>query len=684
MFIYNTMIRLCNQSTKVMIFKKNTTIRFLSIFAPCISYQKMNHSHSNNHVAPAFRLIGVVIAIGIVFGDIGTSPLYVMKAVLNALPHNRPDYIIGAVSCVIWTLTLQTSIKYVLITLRADNKGEGGILSLYALIRKRYRRAYIIAAIGAVTLLADGVITPSITVVSAIEGLQNVYPSTPVVPIAIAVIVLLFALQPLGTSSLGKFFGVIMIGWFALIGFSGMIHVIDYLPIAKAFNPIYAIRFLVTSPQILFILGAIFLCTTGAEALYSDLGHCGLQNIRVSWLFVKLTLIFNYLGQGAWAISHPESIVSDVNPFFEIIPSWFLLPGIMMATFAAIIASQALISGSFTVITEAISLGLWPNIRIKYPTKIKGQMFIPGINYILMIVCILIIYIFRSSTNMEAAYGLSISITMLMTTMLLFLYMKVRKMKLWQVIPITLTFLFIESGFLLANSMKFTHGGFITILIAGILFLIMYIWYNGHRIKNRCVTYEKITPVIPVLDKLGQDEQVPRYATHLVYVTRAKYKTDIESKIIYSLFHRQPKRADTYWFVYLERSDEPYEFKYEVTTFVKGKIFRVDITTGFKVGFHVDDYMRKITEKMAENGEVDLLSRYPSLRENNIKGDVRYVVVERIMRNSFRLSVFKKAIFSMYFIIKKFVTSDTQILDLDPSNVTVESAPLVSKENNFL
>ena len=640
----------------------------------------MKNEHSNTHFStPTFRVMGIIIAIGIVYGDIGTSPLYVMKAVMNALPHNHPEYIIGAVSCVIWTLTLQTSIKYVMITLRADNKGEGGILSLFALIRKKYRWAYIIAAIGAATLLADGVITPSITVVSAIEGLQNVYTSTSVVWVAIGVIILLFALQPFGTASLGRYFGPIMLVWFIMLGIFGLINFVEYLPIAKAFNPVYAILFLKSSPQILFILGAIFLCTTGAEALYSDLGHCGLHNIQVSWVFVKITLILNYLGQGAWAITHPNNIVPDINPFFEIIPSWFSLPGVIMATFAAIIASQALISGSFTVITEAISLGLWPNIKIKYPTELKGQMFIPGINYILMILCVMIIYVFKNSSNMEAAYGLSITITMLMTTLLLFLYMRVKKVKLWRSIPITLCFLFIESGFLIANSVKFSHGGFITIIIAGILFFIMYMWSNGHRIKNRCVTYEKIAPVIPILEQLSVDAQVPKYATHLIYVTRAKYKTDIESKIIYSLINRQPKRADTYWFVYLWRSDEPYEFDYQITTFVKEKIFRVDITSGFKLGFHVDDYLRKITEKMEKNGEVDLLSRYPSLRENNVRGDFRYVVVERIMRNSLLLPFFKKVILLIYSNIQKFVTSDTQILDLDPSNVTVESAPLVRK-----
>lgn len=628
---------------------------------------------------PVFGIMGIIIAIGIVYGDIGTSPLYVMKAVLNALPHNHPELIIGAVSCVLWTLTLQTTIKYILITLRADNKGEGGILSLFALIRKRYRWTYVIAAIGAATLLADGVITPSITVTSAIEGLHNVYRSIPVIPIAIAIIVMLFLLQPFGTSSLGRFFGVVMVLWFLMLGGLGLMHFLDYPGIIQALNPWHAVRFIAESPNVLIILGAIFLCTTGAEALYSDLGHCGLRNIRVSWIFVKTMLVLNYLGQGAWAISHPEAaVIPDINPFFEIMPGWFFIAGVTMATLAAIIASQSLISGSFTVITEAISLDLWPNIKIKYPTRIKGQMYIPGVNYVMMALCIAMILFFGNSTGMEAAYGLSISITMLMTTLMLMFYMRMKRMAWWKVVPATLCFLAVESGFLVANSIKFMHGGYITILMAGAVFLVMYVWYNGRRIKRRCITYEKIKPIIPILDAMGSDLEVPKYATHLVYVTRAKYPADIESKIVHSLICH-PKRADTYWFVYMQRSDSPYEFSYKVTTFAPGRIFRVDVAAGFKQGIHIDDYIKRIAGEMASRGEVDLKSRYPSLRAHDIAGDFRFVVVERVMRNSILLPFSKKTTLAAYSFIKRFTTSDARVLDLDPSSVTVETAPLVRK-----
>ncbi|MDD4994319.1 MAG: KUP/HAK/KT family potassium transporter [Paludibacter sp.] len=630
------------------------------------------------HQKVPFGIMGLFMAIGIVYGDIGTSPLYVMKAILNGLPagqQSNPDYITGAISCIIWTLTLQTTIKYVLVTLRADNGGEGGILSLFALVRKKYRWAYFIAAIGAATLLADGIITPAITVVSAAEGLNNLLPSIPIIPFTIAILLLLFLIQPLGTAKLGKSFGVIMFLWFSMLGILGIFALVHYPLIFKAFNPIYAIMVLKSAPNAFIILGAVFLCTTGAEALYSDLGHCGLRNIRISWIFVKITLILNYLGQGAWIITHSTNIIHDINPFFSIMPQWFSFIGVIMATLAAIIASQALISGSFTIISEAISLDLWPNIQIKYPTEIKGQMYIPGVNHALMVLCIIMVLAFGSSSNMEAAYGLSITITMMMTTVLLFIYLHNIKRSLWVSIPLTMFFLSIEGSFFVANMFKFAHGGFATILIAGFLFSAMYVWYNGRRIKNRCVTYEPIAPTVARLDKISEDETIPKFATHLVYVTRAKYPNDMESKVIYSLLHKQPKRADTYWFVYLHRSDEPYHFRYSVKTYVKQKIFRIDIFSGFKQGVHIDTFVHLICKDLEENGKVNLTSRYPSLRDSGIEGDFRFVVVERIIRN-LDLPPFKKTLLTLYYMIKRFSTSDTQILDLDPSLVTLEYVPL--------
>jgi KUP system potassium uptake protein len=640
----------------------------------------MSMAETKNHIVP-FSGVGLIIAIGIVYGDIGTSPLYVMKAILSGLPVVTPDAVTGAVSCIIWTITCQTTLKYVIITLRASNKGEGGILALYALVRKKYRWAYVFAAIGASTLLADGITTPAITVTSAIEGVHGWLPSVPILPVTIGILIVLFLMQPFGTASLGKLFGSVMVVWFAMLGFVGGGEMVHYLPILKALNPVYAVRFLIEVPSAFIILGAVFLATTGADALYSDLGHCGLKNIRISWAFVKTTLILNYLGQGAWVISQGGHLPADINPFYAMMPEWISPFGVALAPLAAIIASQAMITGSFTIISEAISMDIWPNIYIKYPTEIKGQMYIPAINHMLMVLCLVMVLAFQSSANMEAAYGLSITITMLMTSSLLFLYFRTRQIALWLSVPLTLFFLTIEGSFLIANLHKFAHGGFASLMIAGCMFLLMYTWYNGRRIKNRCVTYEPIKGYIPVIERISADKEIPKYATHLIYVTRAKYPNEMESKIIYSIINKQPKRADTYWFVYLTRSDEPYEFSYTVKTFAPKKIFRIDIRAGFKRGVHMDKYIHDIARDMEERGQVILESRYESLSEFHIEGDFRFVVVERVLRGDIGLPPFKKIILGMYNLIKRFSTSDTQILDLDPTNVTLEMVPLRSNEN---
>lgn len=627
-----------------------------------------------------FNVFGVIMAIGIVFGDIGTSPLYVMRVVINSLPHGHlahPEYILGAVSCVIWTLTIQTTLKYVVITLRADNNGEGGILSLYALIRKHYKKAYIIAAFGAATLLADGIITPAMTVMSAVEGMTAIASDIPIIPITIIIVLIVFLVQPFGTGALGKFFGLFMCLWFGMMAATGAFNLASDFSVLRAFNPMYAIRFLIEVPHTLLILGAIFLCTTGAEALYSDLGHCGLKNIRTAWVFVKSALIINYLGQAAWIINHPGLVTHATNPFFAMMPEWFTIVGVVMATLAAIIASQALISGSFTVISEAISLNLWPNVTIKYPTTIKGQMYIPSINHMMMILCILVILMMQSSMKLEAAYGLAITLSMLMTTMLLFLYFIQTKKPLWFSIPLTLFFITIELAFFVANMQKFAHGGYVPIVLAAVLMLIMYSWYNGRRIKRKYTVYDAVdSKYIDQIDAISKDESIPKIATNLVYIIKANKKECFESKIAYSLFSKTPKRADTYWFVRIRRTDEPYEFRYEIKTFIPKKIFRIDIYAGFKLGIHTDKYVTLITNELERKGLVDLSSRYPSMAlAEDKRGDFTFMVVDRIFRN-LQMSPARQIIFSCYNIVKKLTTSDTQMYDIDPSLAVIETVPL--------
>ena len=478
---------------------------------------------------------GLLITLGIVFGDIGTSPLYVMKAIIHTGEALDENYVLGALSCIIWTLTLQTTVKYVLVALRADNNGEGGILALYALLRRHRRRwIYIIAIIGASTLLADGIITPAITVTTAIEGLEGISPHLPVIPITLTIITIIFFVQRFGTENIGRSFGIFMLLWFLLLGIAGAISLTSYPQVFKAFNPYYAIRLLVESPHWFLILGAVFLCTTGAEALYSDLGHCGRRNITVSWIFVKVMLILNYVGQGAWVLHHPESAEGTVNPFYSIMPQEILLFSIAMATGAAIVASQALISGSFSILSEAMNLNFWPRMRIKHPTNVKGQSFIPMVNLVMYIGVIFTILLFRDSTHMEAAYGLAITITMLMTTLLLGFYLHMHN------IPRILSILFvggycvIEGIFLAANLSKFMVGGWFTLLIGGLLCFIMFVWVSANKIRRKHMSSKRLSEYYNIISDIKADESISKYASNLVYVNHADKEGCVDDKLLYS------------------------------------------------------------------------------------------------------------------------------------------------------
>ncbi len=653
---------------------------FLSVYL-VIFFEFMENAKQVN--LSKFGLIGVIVTLGIVFGDIGTSPLYVMKAILGANAHFDANYIIGAVSCIIWTLTLQTTVKYIIITLRADNKGEGGILALYALIRKSKKKwLYVIAVIGASTLIADGIITPSITVVSAIEGLRGINPETPVIPISILIISALFLIQQFGTKVIGKSFGPLMVIWFSMLGILGLHEIIHYLPILKAFNPYYAINLLVHYPNWFLILGAVFLCTTGAEALYSDLGHCGIKNIRISWIFVKTTLVLNYLGQGAWVLLHMNELKHDTNPFYAMMPQEFLIFGVAMATIAAVIASQALISGSYTIFSEAMSLNFWPRQRIKYPTEVKGQLYIPFINWFLYIFCVIVVLFFQTSSNMEAAYGLSITITMLMTTLLLGFYLKMKKVKTIFVIPFIAVFLTIEMAFLTANMFKFMHGGWITILIAGAIFLVMWIWYNARIIKNNHLQFLKIKSYYSIISDISADKTIPKYSTNLVYLSKADLKTDIEGKIIYSMINKQPKRADNYWILHIDHVDDPTTLEYTFEKLIPDTLYRVNLKIGFQVQPLINVYFRQIIDELASKKEIELISRYPSLKKNNIPGDFRFIIIHRVYNHNQGFKFKERTIMNFYNVIKLLGITDSRAFGLDTSNVNIESVPLVINTEN--
>ena len=622
--------------------------------------------------------MGLLIAIGIVFGDIGTSPLYVMRTILRANPHFDANYILGAVSCIIWTLTLQTTLKYVIVALRADNKGEGGVLALFTLIRKRgYRWLFIVAILGASTLIADGVITPAITVTSAIEGLHGLSTDIPIVPIVLFIISTVFFIQRFGTGSIGTYFGPFMLVWFLLLGILGMIHVVDYPYIIKAFNPYYAIKLLASSPEWFLILGAVFLCTTGAEALYSDLGHCGRRNITISWIFVKVMLILNYMGQGAYIVSHSASMHTGINPFYAIMPNWLLIPGIIMATGAAIIASQALISGCFTIFSEAVHLNFWPTMKFKYPSVDKGQIYIPRINNLLYILCIITVLLFQTSAHMEAAYGLSITITMLTTTVMLAVYLKQRFTPHWLVIAFLLVYLLIEGFFFLANLTKFAHGGWFTIMLALIAGSTMYIWYRAWNIRRKYLKFKKLSDYYDIIRDLKADETIPKYATNLVYIRQSDSDDMVEDKLIYSIINKQPKRADHYFLVHFSNDDAPDTLNYTCHELIEQTLYAINIRVGYRVNPLMTRYLRQIVEDLIAQHRFDIRSCYPSLRKHNIAGDFRFIVLHRIYYASTVVSASDNFMLHLFGFIRHIGIDDEQALGLDTSNVTVERVPFV-------
>lgn len=640
--------------------------------------------NSESSVACHHRVgfLGLLITLGIVFGDIGTSPLYVMKAILHTGEAINESTILGALSCIIWTLTLQTTIKYVCVALRADNNGEGGILALYALLRKMKRKwIYLLAIIGASTLLADGIITPAITVTTAIEGLESISPHLPVIPITLGIITIIFFVQRFGTESIGKSFGVFMLIWFLLLGVTGAFSITSYPLILKAFNPYYAAMLLAKSPEWFLILGAVFLCTTGAEALYSDLGHCGRKNITISWLFVKAMLILNYLGQGAWVLNHIHT-ASSVNPFFSIMPQSMLFFAIIMATGAAIVASQALISGTFSILSEAMNLHFWPRMRIKHPTHVKGQLYIPVINRAMYIGVVLIILLFRDSSHMEAAYGLAITITMLMTTLLLGFYLRTKGVARIFILLFMGAYCVIEGIFLAANLSKFLAGGWCTMLIGGILFLMMYVWVHAIKIRHHYISTKPLNEYYQIISDIKADESIPKYASNLVYVNHADKEGTVDDKLLYSIINKQPKRADHYWLINLEFADTPDTLEYSCETQVPDTLYSVTMRIGFRIEPRVSLYLRQVVEDLVTSRKVDLRSTYPSLRKNGIPGDFRFIIIHRVYYPESSDNRQQNLLMTIYALIGKIGIDEPKALGLDTSMVVVERVPLIINHRN--
>lgn len=633
---------------------------------------------ANKNVTNKVTAASLLVALGIIYGDIGTSPLYALKAVIGDRTITE-QLVLGGVSCIFWTLVIQTTVKYIWLTLRADNQGEGGIFSLYALVKRYGKKLLLPTILGATTLLADGIITPPISVASAVEGLTMIkgFEHFQTVPVVILILSLLFFFQRFGTQKVGSVFGPVMVVWFLMLfvlGFSQIVHAPGVL---KALNPYYAYQLLVAYPGGFWLLGAVFLCTTGAEALYSDLGHCGKKNIRITWVYVKISLVFNYMGQAAWVLQKGGTVLEGKNPFFEMMPHWFLLPGIIIATLATIIASQALISGSYTLISEAMNLNFWPRVALRQPTETKGQIYIPSVNNILWAGCILMILYFRSSTHMEAAYGFSITVAMIMTTILLsyFLIYRLRWNK-FLILGLLVVFCTVEFSFFIANIAKIKERWMFLFFELGI-FMVMYICYHARKINNRFLNFVELGKYSNRLVELSSDAEIPKFSTHLIYLTKANKRHQIEERIIKSIFSKKPKRADVYWFLHIHRTEQPYTLSYDVSELVNDKVIKVNINVGFRIQPKTELYFKKIVQELVNNQELNLHIRPDGSTKYNSEPDFKFIVIEKFLSAENEFVLREGILLNAYFFLKKISLSDEKAFGLDKSDVEVEQTPLV-------
>ncbi|MEO6037192.1 MAG: KUP/HAK/KT family potassium transporter [Saprospiraceae bacterium] len=642
----------------------------------------MPNIHPHYDLTKRLTVAGMLLTLGIIFGDIGTSPLYVIRAIIGDGPV-RGDIILGSVSLIVWTLTFQTSIKYVILALRADNRGEGGIFSLFNLVRKQRRGLIYLAMVGGCAVLAEGMLTPPITVASAVEGTQALDflagITVPTMWITIGIITALFLIQQFGTGRAARYFGPVMLLWFLMLGILGMAQIIQYPDVLRALNPMLGIDMLLHQPGALVLLGTVFLCTTGAEALYADLGYCGRKNIQATWILVKTALIVNYLGQAAWCMQLDGQVLSGrhANPFFDIMPEWFLPIGILLAVVAAVVASQGIISGAFTLVSEAIRLDLLPKVTVVFPARLKGQLYVPIVSWLLLGGCIFVTLYFRESVAMEAAYGVSVIITMLMTTVLLANYFELRKKPIWLIFGFLIFYLGLELDFLLANLLKLGHGGILTLLFASALFALMYVWLRAKKIKSRLQQNVVLGDFLDQIIALGNDRSEPRYATNLVYLSETKELDQVEEKILYSILQTQPKRADNYWFVNIEVTDEPYTMEYAAHTIAPDDVYKINFRLGFRVEQRMNLFLKKVVRELIESEEVHIETRYHLERDDIPTGDFRFVIVQEFLSHENDLPLGEQIIMGIYLTVKGITASPENWFGLDTDSVELEKVPLL-------
>ena len=637
----------------------------------------------------------ILVTLGVVYGDIGTSPMYTLKAIMSGnggLTTMSQDVVIGALSLIIWTMTLITTVKYVLVAMKADNHNEGGIFALYSLVKRCGKWLIIPAMIGGAALLADGILTPAVTVTTAIEGLRTIDffhaiigdNQGIVVLITIVILCALFAMQRAGTSTIGKAFGPIMTVWFLYLGITGLVNVGADLNVFRALNPLRGIMFLFNgnlNHAGLMVLGNVFLCTTGAEALYSDMGHVGKANIYASWPFVKVCLILNYLGQGAWILANNGNAAlaatPELNPFFQMLPEAMRVFAVVLSTFAAIIASQALITGSYSIISEAIRLNLMPHMRIAYPSETKGQIYIPLVNNIMWVSCIGVVLFFQTSSHMEAAYGLAITVTMLMTTLLLFTYLSKIRSKHALAVPFLAFFMLLEFAFFFSSLTKFMHGGYVTVILAALIFAVMYVWRRGTAIERTQSVYLPVDQYVDQLAELRADDELPYLADNLVFLTNDSSPDHLDRDILYSILDKDPKRAAAYWFISMNVTDEPDTRRYSVETYGTDYIFRVRLDLGFKCHQRVNVYLRQIVRDLIESGELPPQERKYSIYGKSDVGSFKFVFLHKAVPSKSELSFLDELVLNTKYAIRRVAGSKVRWYGLDTSSLVVETVPFI-------
>ncbi len=654
-----------------------------------------NQVNEVNHHSKEKVTIGLMlIAIGIVYGDIGTSPMYVMKSILEGnggIANVDSNFIVGAFSLVIWTITLLTTVQFVLIAMKADNNGEGGIFALYSLVRKHGKWLILVTMIGGATMLADGILTPAVTVTNAIDGLKSIESVNRVlgsnqwyvVAIVLVILAVLFGVQHAGTSKIGTAFGPAMLVWFLFLGITGAINMTQDLSIWRAINPMYAIQVL-TSPNNkvgFMILGSVFLATTGAEALYSDMGHVGRGNIYASWPFVKICLLLNYAGQCAWIISHQgdQSLyaIESMNPFFQMLPVNMRAFAVALSALAAIIASQALITGSYTLVSEAINLDLLPHMQIRYPSVTKGQLYIGLVNTIMWAGTSFVVIYFRYSSRIENAYGLAITVSMLMTTLLLVVYlMKIKGKKLLGILT-GVIFGALEFAFFISSCGKFIHGGYIAVIISLILFAIMIVWYRGTIIETEHRVTLHMRDYVENIRRLKEDQDIPKFTDNMVFFSSSKDPESIERDVLYSILDKDSKRAAAYWFLHVNVTNQPHDHSYSVETYGSDFMYFVNFNLGFKMDQRVNVYLRQVVSDLMESGELPEQNKIHSIYGPSPVGNFKFCMVRTTLPNTGEISNRDGIILSIKYAIRRAIGGKIKWYGLENSLVITEYVPLV-------